>query len=172
MKGRLFVTGLIFFLILSCQQSKTDNLTSQLTMNFSNHMKNIDSSLILDSFKLLRKDTLFEKQGRMIDVFIYQREADRIQKQLKNAIRQELADSAEFYSYENKYIETAIDSLSKLVATADTTRPFGVVIHCLYWVRKKDRNLGDSVIYFFDNNMKLLDPDRIDSNISRSSRSL
>lgn len=172
MKGRLFVLSLIFYQFLSCQQDKTDNLTGQLIMNFSNHMKNIDSSLVLDSFKLLRTDTLFEKQGRMIDVFIYQREADRIQGQLKKALRQELADSAAFYAYESKYIMSAIDSLSKLVAIADTTRPFGVAIHCVYWVRKKDKNLSDSVLYFFDNKMKLLDPDRIDSNISRSSRSL
>ena len=106
----------------------------------------------------------------MFDVFIYQREADKIREQQKNAIAQELTDSAAFYGYESKYIMGEIDSLGKLVAKADTTQSFGIAVHCEYWVSKKDRSMEDSVLYFFDNNMKLLDPDLIDSSISRSSQ--
>jgi len=163
---------LVIFLFQTCKNDKNDDLTSQLIVNFSNHIQKIAPSLVLDSFKLIKTDTFFEKQGRMIDVFIYQREEEKIKKQLKNAIEQELGDSASFYAYENDYIEGEIDSLKKLVVGADTTRPFGLAAHCEYWVRKKDKSRKDSVLYFFDNSMKLLDPDRIDSSISWASRNL
>jgi len=169
---RLFLMSLVLFVLQACKNEKDGDLTGQLTVNFSNHIQNIAPALMLDSFRLIKIDTFFEKQGRMIDVFIYQREADKIKKQLTNAIEQELGDSASFYSYENNYIQGQIDSLSKLVAVADTTRPFGLAVHCEYWVRKKDKSIKDSVLYFFDNSLKLLDPDRIDSSISRDSRNL
>jgi hypothetical protein len=169
---RLFLMTLVIFVLHACKNEKDGDLTGQLTVNFSNHIQNIAPTLVLDSFRLIKTDTFFEKQGRMIDVFIYQREADKIKNQLKNAIEQELGDSASFYAYENNYIQGQIDSLSKLVAIADTTRPFGLAAHCEFWVSKKDKSRKDSVLYFFDNTMKLLDPDRIDSSISRASRYL
>lgn len=172
MNGKLYCIFFGLSLFVSCENNETGSLTSQLALNFADHMKRIDSSLLLDSFKLIRTDTFFEKQGRMLDVFIYQREQDKIKRQLQNAINLELADSAAFYAYENNFITGEIDSLSKLVPGADTTRAFGIAIHCVYWVRKNIRNRRDSALYFFDNNMKLLDPERIDSDISWSSRHL
>jgi hypothetical protein len=160
------------FLFLSCRNTKTGGLAGQISLNFSNHIHNIDTALNLDSFHLIRTDTFYEKQGRMLDVFIYQREENKVRDQMQHAAALELPDSAAFYNYEDGLLLQEIDSLKKLVPKADTTHPFGLAVFCIYWVRKNGKALQDSVLYFFDNNMRLLDPDRVDTAIARSSRKL
>jgi hypothetical protein len=169
-KSLLAALGLVF--LLSCGTKRMNMLDPQLEANFQNHVSEFDPSLVLDSFRLVRVDTIFEKQGRMIDLFFYHRELARVDRQLADAEKMHLADSAAFYAYESKYMNGQIDSLSKLVSHADTSRPLVLIAHCFFELGRKDLRAKDTTFYVMDNNLKVINGDMVDSLISRTSRKL
>jgi hypothetical protein len=158
------VAAILFF--LSCTSSHSNTIPEQLQSNFSAHAAKIDSSLILDSFRLVRVDTLVEKLGRIIDDTIYKREFYRIQSQLQNAVKEQKKDSIAIYQDEINYMLPQIDSITKSIPKGDTTKIFGILASCNFWLKKNDKKNNGVVYYFLDRKMNILNADRIDSTIA------
>ncbi len=148
--------------------NKPDSIPDQLKANFSKHVIKIDPSIIIDSFQVLRMDTMVEKLGRIIDDTIYKRELYHVENQLANAKKEQLSDSIEFYNDEIKYMLIQIDSITKSIKSGDIKKAFGLIAICKYQIRMKNNRSKDFVFYFFDNNMNLVNADMIDSAIYRS----
>lgn len=163
--------SLLFMCIIytSCG-NKPDSIPDQLKANFSKHVTKIDPSIIIDSFQVLRMDTMVEKLGRIIDDSIYKRELYHVQNQLANAKKEQLSDSIEFYNDEIKYMLIQIDSVTNSIRSGDTKKTFGLIAICKYQIRKNNNRSKDSIFYFFDNRMNLVNADMIDSTIYRSYR--
>ena len=144
--------GMIFF--LSCNHSAT--LSEQMKLNFANHLKKIDSSAVLDSFRILQIDTIVEKLGRKIEDTIYKLELHRVEAQLANAVRENKKDSISIYQYEINYMMPQIDSVTNSISKGDSKKIYGFIMRCVYQIRKNNLSVKDSNIYFFDNGMNIL----------------
>jgi hypothetical protein len=83
----LMIVILIPVLFLSCKQ-KPPNVSIQLKSNFLSHLEKMDSTVVLDSFRLVGIDSIDEKLERTIDDTIYTREFSRVQAQFANAIKE------------------------------------------------------------------------------------
>jgi len=163
MKKLLSPGFFVMLIFLSCKHST--NLSDQLKANLSDHIKNIDSALTLDSFRIVRLDTLVEKLGRIIDDTIYKRELSRVQLQLANAIREQKKDSILIYQDEVDYMLPKIDSLTNSISKGDTTKKFGVLAGCSIQIRKNNTSSKGLVFYFLDTKMNVMNSEMIDSSI-------
>jgi hypothetical protein len=172
MKRLLIITVSIHILFLYDCQSKPAPLPSQLESNLLSHLKKIDTAIVLDTFRVLRSDKLVEKLGRIIDDTIYKRELCRVENQLANAIKYQKQDSIEFYQGEVNYMLPQIDSLTKSIAQADTTKKFGLLVSCWFQISKNNMKNSGLVFYFLDQEMTIRNSDMIDSTISLLSRNL
>ena len=158
-------------LIFSCK-SKPHNLSDQVKANFITHIKKIDSTLVLDSFRVIEIDTINRRMERIIDDTLYMLEFHRVQTQLANAMKGTRADSIEFYQGEVNYMQTQFDSLNREVLKADTTKRLGLLAICKIQLTKDGRS-GDMIVYYFlDWNMKVWNPEMIDTTISGLSKRL
>jgi hypothetical protein len=162
------ILAVIISLFIGCNSSP--DLTSQLKTNFASHLSKVDSAVILDSFRLIRVDTIVEKLGKIIDDTIYKREYSRVQEQFDSASKHQNKDSIAFLQYELNYMSGQIDSLTHTIKTADTIHKFGFLISCFYQIRKNDKNKADTIYYFFDKQSNILNPDMIDSFIRRADK--
>lgn len=172
MKRLLIITVLGQVLLFYNCQSKPAPLPIQLKNNLLYHLKKIDTTIVLDTFRVLRTDKLVEKLGRIIDDTIYNRELYRVQVQLANAIRYQKHDSIEFYQGEVNYMLPQIDSLTKSIAQADTTKKFGLLVSCWFQISKNNTKNSGLVFYFLDQEMTIRNSDMIDSTISLLSQNL
>jgi hypothetical protein len=170
MKKPLFIAFILPVIFLYCTHST--GLTEELKLNFLNHIKIVDSSLVLDSFKITNIDTLVQRLGRILDDSAYKRELRRVQGQLDNAIMEQKKDSIKFYQGEVNYMIPQIDSLTNSISKADTTKILGIRIKCLYQIRKNNKLSNDSLYYYLDNKMNIQNPYLIDSSILRTSKRL
>ncbi len=158
-------------LIYSCK-SKSHNLSDQVKANFITHVKKIDSTLVLDSFRVIEIDTINRRMERIIDDTLYMLEFHRVQTQLANSMKGTRADSIEFYQGEVNYMQTQFDSLNREVLKADTTKRLGLLAICKIQLTKDGRS-GDMIVYYFlDWNMKVWNPEMIDTTISGLSKRL
>ncbi len=172
MKRLLIITVLVQILFLYNCHSKPAPLPNQLESNLLSHLKKIDTAIVLDTFRVLRSDKLVERLGRIIDDTIYKRELYRVQDQLANAIKYQKHDSVEFYQGEVNYMLPQIDSLTKSIAQADTTKKFGLLVSCWFQISKNNMKNSGMVFYFLDQEMTIRNSDMIDSTISLLSRNL
>jgi hypothetical protein len=156
MKKTMAVVFLGTMLFLSCTHPAT--LSEQMKLNFSGHLKKLDSSLVLDSFRIIQIDTMVEKLGRMIDDTIYKLELHRVQSQLANAVKQQKKDSIAIYQEEINYMIPQIDSVTNSISKGDTKKIYGFMMRCAYQIRKNNLFVKDSIVYFFDNGMKIRNP--------------
>jgi hypothetical protein len=159
--GIAFLTGLI----CSCG-SKPKSLSSQLETNFLSRLNKVDSTIVLDSFRVIRIDTITRKMERIIDDTLYKRVFYSVQTQLANATKGKKTDSIEFYQGEVNYMITQFDSLNREIMIADTTKKLGLLATCQ--IQLKGNNGGQKMIiyYFLDWNMKVWNTEMIDSSIS------
>jgi hypothetical protein len=160
---------LLCIIYTSCGNDR-DSIPEQLKSNFSKHVNKIDPSIIVDSFQVLKIDTMVEKLGRIIDDSIYKRELYHVQNQLANAQKERLTDSVEFYNNEIKYMLIQIDSVTNSIRAGDTKKAFGFLVICQYQISKNNSHHRDSIFYFFDTKMNIVNADMIDSVIYRSYR--
>ncbi len=172
MKRLLIIIAFVHILFLYNCQSKPAPVPDQLKSNLLSHLKKIDTAFVLDSFRVLRSDKLVERLGRIIDDTIYKRELYRVQNQLANAIKYQKHDSIEFYQGEVNYMLPQIDSLTKSIAQADTTKKFGLLVSCWFQISKNNMKNSGLVFYFLDQEMTIRNSDMIDSTISLLSRNL
>ncbi len=161
---------LLLCIMYSSCANKPDSIQEQLKANFSKHVNKIDPTIIIDSFQVLKIDTMVEKLGRIIDDSIYKRELYHVQNQLANAQKEGLTDSAEFYDSEIKYMLIQIDSVTNSIRSGDTKKSFGFLVICHYQIRKNNNHHKDLIFYFFDTKMNIVNADMIDSDIYRSYR--
>ena len=158
-------------LILSCKP-KHRTLSDQVKANFITHVIKIDSTLVLDSFQVIRIDTVNRRMERMIDDTLYMMEFHRVETQLANALKGKRTDSIEFYQGEVNYMQTQFDSLKREIAKADTTKKLGLLVASKIQLTKNGRS-GEMIVYYFlDWNMKVWNPEMIDTVISGLSKRL
>jgi hypothetical protein len=171
MKKIVTIVTLVYVLISSCTV-QPGSLSDQLKISFLLHLEKIDSAAHLDSFGLIRKDTIDQRMERAIDDTFYIREFTRVQAQLANAIKEKKVDSIEFYQGEVDYMTPQVDSLTKIISKADTTRKLGLVAICSFQISKNHSSQQGMVFYFLDRDMKVMDSDFIDSAIAAPARKL
>ncbi|HEY4966393.1 MAG TPA: hypothetical protein VII28_08340 [Puia sp.] len=158
-------------LILSCK-SKHKSLADRVKANFLSHVKKIDSTLVLDSFSIIKIDTINRKTERIIDDTLYMMEFNRVRTQLANAKKGSRADSIEFYQGEVNYMQTQFDSLKREIAAADTTKRLGMLAICRVRLSRDTTSREMTVFYFLDWSMKVWNPEMIDTAISGLSKKL
>lgn len=157
-------------LLIACSQKKS--LTTQLTEAFSNHLTRIDSTITLDSVKIIWNVPVNERLGRIIDDTVYVREYNRIKIQLAGAAAKNDRDSMAFYRYEIRVMEHEIDSIAKAIGTGDTTHNYGSLVACAYYLKSNDRVIKDSTLLYIDSTNKLRYTGFMDSSIARTTRRL
>jgi hypothetical protein len=167
----LMLSILSYFLLFSCK-SKSPSLTEQLKTNFISHLKKMDSTIVLDSFRVIRIDSIDQRHERTMDDSFYIREFTRVQAQLTNAIKEKKADSIGFYQDEVDYMRTQADSLNKEISKADTTRKLGLVALCKIQLSKHNRSQEGTIRYFLGMNMTIWNSEMIDSAIETTVRKL
>jgi hypothetical protein len=140
--------------------------------NFISHVNKIDSNLVLDSFAVIRVDTINRRMERIIDNYLYTREFNNVKTQLANAMNRKRADSIEFYQGEVNYMKTQFDSLNNEILKADTAKKLGLLAICKVQLGKNNRSEEIVVYYFLDWNMKVWNPEMIDTSILGLSRRL
>jgi hypothetical protein len=161
---------IMFFLIASCQQPET--FSRQLDEKFDTHLKNIDPSATLDSLHILWKINLTQRFGRVIDDTIYIRELSKIQMQLINATQKHYKDSINFYQSEIDYMKSNTDSMAKQIDNGDSSRKYGYMMRCAYYITKNSKKIIDSTIIIIDSASKLQFTEIMDSSISQTIRKL
>jgi hypothetical protein len=163
----VFLTIILF---ASC--AHPPDLSEQVKSDFLARLKKIDSSLVLDSFKIIRTQPMVQKIERMIDVETYQKLISSVRLQLANATREHKEDSIGFYQEEIDYMVPLVDSVSSSVSKADTSKKFGLLLICFYQIKRNNASAKGNANYFFNDKMKLIFPDAIDSSIYHTSRVL
>ena len=161
---------LALLLIGSCMRRKS--LSEQLNDSFTNHLKKLDSSAILDSVHILWNVNVTERLSRIIDDSVYIREFTRIQGQLSGALPTNDKDSIAFYRYEINYMEKEIDSVTKSIPKGDTTHRFGYLIGCAYYITKNQKTKMDSTMVFVDSTSTMRYAEFMDSALGRTVRGM
>ena len=162
---------LIYVLLFSCK-SNTPRLSDQLKANFLSHLNKNDSTIKLDSFRVIRIDSIDKRHQLIIDDTIYMREFARVQGQLINSIIEKNADSTGFYQDEVNYMGTQLDSMNKEISKADTTQKLGLLAICKIQVSKHNRSQEMMLRYLMDLNLNIWNSSMIDSSIAKLIRKL
>ena len=166
MKKLLAIAIFTYVLISSCT-TKTASLPDQLKVNFLLRVNKIDSTVHLDSFRVVRADTIDQRMVRIFDDTIYLREFTYVQAQLANAIKARKIDSIGFYQGEVDYMTPQVDSLTNVISKADTTKKLGIVASCSFQLSKNAVTRQGMVYYFLDKSYKIWDSEFIDTAIAR-----
>ncbi|HVU94360.1 MAG TPA: hypothetical protein VHE34_04015 [Puia sp.] len=156
--------------LIACTPKKP--LTAQLTTAFTNHLARIDSTITLDSVRIIWNVPVNERLARIIDDTVYVREYNRVKAQLAGAAAKNDRDSMAFYRYEIRVMEHEIDSISKAIGKGDTTHSYGSLVACAYYLKNKDRAIKDSTLLYIDSAGVMRYTGFMDSSIARTTRQL
>ena len=148
------------------------DLSSQLKTDLSSRLLKVDSSVVIDSFKIMGVDTLNAKLGKIIDDTVYIRLLHSVQKQLSHALTRPRKDSIEYFQGEIDYMSGQIDTLTESIKTADTTHKFGILARCYYQISKNGKNNKGSLFYFIKSTGYIINSEMLDSIIIRTYRGL
>jgi hypothetical protein len=170
--NRLFAYALILMAIVSCKSTPPSDLSSQLKKDASSRLLKIDSSAIIDSFKVMQVDTIGQRFGKIMDDTIYIRQLNSVREDLAHAKTRSRKDSIAYFQGEIDYMTGQIDSLTASIKTADTTYKWGIMAGCYYRVRKNTRQAHDSIYYFIQKSGEIVNSEMLDSFIVRSYRKL
>ena len=171
MKKIVAIAILTYSVISSCN-TKTASLPDQLKVNFLLRVNKIDSTVHLDSFRIVRADTVDQRLERIIDDSIYIREFTYVQAQLANALKEKKVDSIGFYKGEVDYMTPQVESLTNVISKADTTKKLGIVAVCSFQLSKKGASQRGMAYYFMDRSYKVWDSELIDTAIATVARRL
>jgi hypothetical protein len=166
------VTAAIFVLlfIISCKDHK--KLSEQLNDTFANHIKQIDSLVVLDSIHILYNAPLTEMLARIIDDSGYSIQIRNVQAQLLSAKEKNKKDSIEIYQYELDYLGKVFDSVAKSISHGDTTRIFGRMIGVAYFITKNRKTKIDSTVVFIDSVSHMINTPMMDLSLKRNINTL
>ena len=157
MKRIIFIFVLLTLVLLHCRNKPS--FTEHVRQDFTNRVLKIDSSIRVDSFQLIRMDSLTEMIGQIIYDSIYAREESRLELELSIA-KMNRADTG-YVQEEINYMKKELDSISHLITKADTVKKYGVVLQYSYTISKNDKSKTGGVYYFISNNGNVLNPDMI-----------
>lgn len=155
-------------LLPACREKAA--LDVQLASAFGSHLKRLDPAASLDSIRILWQTPVNERLGVVINDTVYVREYNRINAQMASAQIKNDKDSIAFYRYEIRVLQQGIDSISKSIPQTDTTRRFGSLIACEYFLRKDGRTFTDSTLLYLDSASALRYTAYMDSSIARTLR--
>ncbi len=169
---KLMAIATITYLSISSCNTKTASLPDQLKVNFLLRVNKIDSTVHLDTFRIVRADSIDQRLERIIDDSIYMREFTYVQAQLANAIKARKIDSVGFYQGEVDYMTPQVDSLTNVISKADTSRKLGIVATCSFQLSKNGATQQGTAYYFLDKSYKVWDSELIDTAIATVARRL
>lgn len=158
----------LFALLLFCACHHRTTLPESLAVIFADHLQQIDTDAALDSVHVRWNFPVTEKLGRIIDDTIYVREYSRVKAQLAGALAAGDKDDIEFYEYEIHYMEKEIDSIAKGIVSSDSSRQFGSLVGCSFYIRKNKKTLMDSTVLFIDTTNTVRLTDMMDSALRRT----
>jgi hypothetical protein len=161
MKRESLVIFFIATMFAWCTNKPT--FTEQVRKDFINRVLKIDSSIRVDSFQLVRMDSLTEMIGQIIYDSIYAREEARLESEL-TAAKMDRADTS-YVQEEINYMEKELDSIGHLIIKADTVKKYGIVAKYSYTVSKNEKFKTGGVYYFISNNGNILNPDMIGDSV-------
>ena len=170
--NRLFAHIFILTAIASCKSTPPPVLSSQLKKDLSSRLLKIDSSALIDSFKVMQVDTIVPRLGKIIDDTIYTRQLNSVREQLAHAKTRPRKDSIAYFQGEVDYMTGQIDSLTASIKTADTIHKYGIMAGCYYRIRKNTQQAHDSIYYFIQKSGDIVNSEMLDSFILRSYRNL
>lgn len=171
MKKIILATVIGCFGIIACN-TKTPTFSELLQKNFQSRLWKTDSTLMLDSFSILRVDTANQRLFDKVADTNYKITLYKVKDQLANATAADKTDSMAFYQEELNYMIPTSDSLSKLVSKSDTTKKYGILVACKAQVSKGSATVRDSVYYYVDLDLKAINTDWLDKEIMRLSDQL
>jgi hypothetical protein len=149
-------------ILLACCTGKP-SFNEQLRKDFSNRVSKIDSSVRVDSFQLVRMDSLTEKIGQIVYDSIYAREEARLEDEL-NVMKQSKGDTS-YKVEEINYMKKELDSIENLIVNADTAKKYGVIGMYDYTISKNAQSKSGRVYYFISNNGNVLNPGMISDSL-------
>ena len=151
----------IFFAVtLFARCTNKPSFTEQVRTDFTNRVMKIDSSIRVDSFQLVRMDSLTEMIGQIVYDSLYAREEARLEAEFAVAKRNLAADTS-YRQEEINYMKKELDSIEHLISKADTVKKYGVLARYSYTISKNEKSKTGGVYYFISNNGNILNPDMI-----------
>ena len=158
MTRRIYIFVLLPLILVYCKSKPS--FTEQVRQDFSNRVLKIDSSIRVDSFQLIRMDSLTEMIGQIIYDSIYAREKARLETEFTAARRNPAADTA-YLLEEINYMKKELDSIENLITKADTVKKYGILAQYFYTISKNEKSKAGRIYYFISNNGNVLNQDMI-----------
>jgi hypothetical protein len=155
---KILIFVLLPLILVHCKSKPS--FTEQVRQDFSNRVLKIDSSIRVDSFLLIRMDSLTEMIGQIIYDSMYAGEKARLEAEFIAARRNPAADTA-YLQEEINYMKKELDSIENLITQADTVKKYGVIAQYSYTISKNEKSGTGKVYYFISNNGNVLNPDMI-----------
>ena len=162
MINRILIFVLLPLVLLHCRTKPS--FTEQVRQDFSNRVMKIDSSVRVDSFQLIRMDSLTEMIGQIIYDSLYAREEARLETELVAVKRNPTADTG-YVKEEINYMKKELDSIENLITKADTIKKYGILALYTYTISKNEKSKTSGVYYFIGNNGNILNPDMISDSV-------
>jgi hypothetical protein len=162
MKRRILIFVLLPLILVHCKGKPS--FTEQVRQDFSNRVMKIDSSIRVDSFQLIRMDSLTEMIGQIIYDSMYAREEARLETELMAAKRNRATDTG-YMQEEINYMKKELDSIENLITKADTVKKYGILALYSYTISKNEKSKTSGVYYFISNNGNVLNPDMITDSV-------
>src|SRR3984893_1709091 len=171
MKIILLFEIFILIILTSCKTNDDKILLPDLRPNFLELLNRRDSTLALDSFYFIKTDTMNEKKALIHQRFSFLHIMDKINGQLERMSNKNDGSHAtpsandletiEYVKGEKAYVGKEIDSLTALIANADSISPIGYRAFYKVTVSKKDKFvISDTIPYAISLKMKVSDWDR------------
>jgi hypothetical protein len=164
MRKTMIFLSCAFF--IGCHQSSS--FQEQLDRYLAEHIKKLDTLVVLDSIRITQNIAVNQKLGAIIDDSIYMREYTRLKAQLAVAAALRQPDSMAYYRDEIHYMDKELDSIGRSIGRADTSSNFGHLIDCRIFISKLGRLKTDSVLLFMDSSSTLRFPQLMDSFLKKS----
>jgi len=158
---RIFIFVLLPLVLVHCKGKPS--FTEQVRQDFTNRVFKIDSSVRVDSFQLIRMDSLTEKFGQIVYDTMYAREEARLESELSIA-KMNRTDTG-YVQEEINYMQKELDSIGNLIIKADTVKKYGVLAQYRYTISKSEKSKTNGVYYFISNSGNVLNPDMISDSL-------
>lgn len=162
MINKILIFVLLTLVLLECRTKPS--FTEQVRQDFSNRFLKIDSSIRVDSFQLIRMDSLTEKLGQIIYDSLYAREEAGLEMELAAVKRNPAADTG-YVKEEINFMKKELDSIENLIIKADTVKKYGILARYTYTVSKNEKSKTGVVYYFINNDGNVLNPDVISDSV-------
>jgi hypothetical protein len=158
---KIILLSVIIYLFIwpGCKPEENKIGLPDLRPDFMQLLNRRDSTLMLDSFYFVRMDTMNEKLALIHQRFPFFNIMDKINGQL--ARKPNDRETIEYLNNEKAYVSSEIDSLTRLIASADSVTPIGYRAFYKVTVSKKNKFVvSDTVAYAISLKMKISDWDR------------